>query len=70
MPVAIPWKFAANINFKENKFELDFLPCKEEFELFSLRYVLRVWGKLFEIATELTENMNEWFVMHYTGVRA
>ncbi|XP_038571649.1 vitellogenin 3, phosvitinless [Micropterus salmoides] len=37
MPVAIPWKFAANINFKENKFELDFLPCKEEFELFSLR---------------------------------
>lgn len=25
------------------KFELDFPPCKKEFELFSVRYVFRVW---------------------------
>nr|AVA30493.1 vitellogenin C [Scatophagus argus] len=36
IPLAIPWKFAAKINVREKKFELDFPPCKKEFELFSL----------------------------------
>ncbi|XP_076582051.1 vitellogenin 3, phosvitinless [Chaetodon auriga] len=35
MPLAIPWKFAAKINIREKKFELDFPPCKKELELFS-----------------------------------
>ncbi|XP_070687869.1 vitellogenin 3, phosvitinless [Pempheris klunzingeri] len=37
MPLAIPWKFTANINVREKKFELDFPPCKKEFELSSVR---------------------------------
>lgn len=45
MPIAIPWKFTAKINVREKKFELDFPPCKKEFELFSIRYVLNMWGK-------------------------
>uniref|UniRef100_A0A668AAY5 Vitellogenin 3, phosvitinless n=1 Tax=Myripristis murdjan TaxID=586833 RepID=A0A668AAY5_9TELE len=36
IPVAIPWKFAAKINVREKKFELDFPPCKNEFEIFSV----------------------------------
>ncbi|XP_062279606.1 vitellogenin 3, phosvitinless isoform X2 [Scomber scombrus] len=36
MPIAIPWKFAAKINVRERKFELDFPPCQKEFELLSL----------------------------------
>nr|AFA26671.1 vitellogenin C [Dicentrarchus labrax] len=36
MPLAIPWKFSAKINVREKKFELDFLPCKKEFEVFSV----------------------------------
>uniref|UniRef100_A0A668A7M1 Vitellogenin 3, phosvitinless n=1 Tax=Myripristis murdjan TaxID=586833 RepID=A0A668A7M1_9TELE len=39
IPVAIPWKFAAKINVREKKFELDFPPCKNEFEIFSVTYV-------------------------------
>ncbi|KAM7409515.1 hypothetical protein PAMA_001141 [Pampus argenteus] len=35
MPMAIPWKFAAKINAREKKFELDFPPCHKEIELFS-----------------------------------
>uniref|UniRef100_A0A8D0AVV6 Vitellogenin 3, phosvitinless n=1 Tax=Sander lucioperca TaxID=283035 RepID=A0A8D0AVV6_SANLU len=36
IPIAIPWNFAAKINVREMKFELDFPPCKKEFELFSV----------------------------------
>ncbi|XP_070765014.1 vitellogenin 3, phosvitinless [Enoplosus armatus] len=36
MPLSIPWKFAAKINVREKKFELDIPPCKKEFELFSV----------------------------------
>lgn len=39
-PIAIPWKFSAKINVREKKFELDFSPCKKEFDIFSVRYVL------------------------------
>lgn len=39
MPFAIPWKFAAKINVREKKFELNFPPCKKEIDLFSVRYV-------------------------------
>ncbi|KAM4629403.1 vitellogenin 3, phosvitinless [Polymixia lowei] len=35
-PVSIPWKFAAKINIREKKFELDFPPCTKEFELLSV----------------------------------
>ncbi|XP_034035052.1 vitellogenin 3, phosvitinless [Thalassophryne amazonica] len=35
MPVSIPWKLTAKVNVKENKFELDFPPCKNELELVS-----------------------------------
>ncbi|XP_054458092.1 vitellogenin 3, phosvitinless [Anoplopoma fimbria] len=35
-PLAIPWKFAVKINVAEKKFELDFPPCKKEFELLSV----------------------------------
>ncbi|XP_029285316.1 LOW QUALITY PROTEIN: vitellogenin 3, phosvitinless [Cottoperca gobio] len=35
-PVAIPWKFAAKINVREKKLELDLAPCKKEFELISV----------------------------------
>ncbi|KAG8003726.1 Vitellogenin [Nibea albiflora] len=36
MPLAIPWKIAAKINVREKKFELDFAPWKNEFEVFSV----------------------------------
>ncbi|XP_034737765.1 vitellogenin 3, phosvitinless [Etheostoma cragini] len=35
-PISIPWNFSAKINVGEKKFELDFPPCKKEFELFSV----------------------------------
>ncbi|XP_023266800.1 vitellogenin-like [Seriola lalandi dorsalis] len=35
-PIAIPWKFSAKINVREKKFELDFHPCKKEFEIVSV----------------------------------
>uniref|UniRef100_A0A4W6DUS7 Vitellogenin 3, phosvitinless n=1 Tax=Lates calcarifer TaxID=8187 RepID=A0A4W6DUS7_LATCA len=35
-PLAIPWKFSAKINVREKKFELDFPPCKKEFEILSV----------------------------------
>ncbi|XP_022601316.1 vitellogenin-like [Seriola dumerili] len=35
-PIAIPWKFSAKINVREKKFELDFHPCKKEFEILSV----------------------------------
>ncbi|XP_015826097.3 vitellogenin 3, phosvitinless [Nothobranchius furzeri] len=34
---AVPWKFTANINVAEKRFELDFPTCKGEIELFSMR---------------------------------
>lgn len=40
MPLSIPWKFAAKINVREKKFELDFPPCKKEYEVVSIRYLL------------------------------
>ncbi|KAM4575550.1 vitellogenin 3, phosvitinless [Fundulus diaphanus] len=36
-PTAVPWKLSAKINIPEMKFELDFPPCKEEIQLFSIR---------------------------------
>uniref|UniRef100_UPI0037E9A8CE vitellogenin 3, phosvitinless n=1 Tax=Semicossyphus pulcher TaxID=241346 RepID=UPI0037E9A8CE len=36
IPLAIPWNFSAKINIREKKFELDFTPCKKDFELFSI----------------------------------
>ncbi|KAI3368252.1 hypothetical protein L3Q82_007972 [Scortum barcoo] len=36
MSLSIPWKFTAKINVRERKFELDFPPCKNEFELLSI----------------------------------
>ncbi|XP_071344089.1 vitellogenin 3, phosvitinless [Trachinotus anak] len=35
-PIAVPWKFSAKINVREKKFELDFPPCKKEFDILSL----------------------------------
>uniref|UniRef100_A0AAQ4P1C5 Vitellogenin 3, phosvitinless n=1 Tax=Gasterosteus aculeatus aculeatus TaxID=481459 RepID=A0AAQ4P1C5_GASAC len=35
-PIAIPWKFSAKINIAKKKFELNFPPCKKEFNLLSL----------------------------------
>ncbi|XP_053723141.1 vitellogenin 3, phosvitinless [Synchiropus splendidus] len=37
MPVAVPWKFAAKINFSQKKFELDLPPFKNEIEVFAVR---------------------------------
>uniref|UniRef100_A0A3Q3K2X2 Vitellogenin domain-containing protein n=1 Tax=Monopterus albus TaxID=43700 RepID=A0A3Q3K2X2_MONAL len=37
IPLAVPWKFAAKINVREKKFELDFPACKNDFELFSVK---------------------------------
>ncbi|XP_037554173.1 vitellogenin 3, phosvitinless [Nematolebias whitei] len=71
MPVVVPWKFTAKINVAEKKFELDFPPCKEEIELFSLRYdVYAVFRNIEEptsprktslmlISDEATEEMTE-----------
>ncbi|XP_068175413.1 vitellogenin 3, phosvitinless [Antennarius striatus] len=36
IPVAIPWKFAAKLNVKAKKFELDVPSCKKEFDLLSV----------------------------------
>ncbi|XP_028259009.1 vitellogenin 3, phosvitinless [Parambassis ranga] len=36
MPVAVPWKFAAKINFAQKKFEVDFPAFNKEFEVFSV----------------------------------
>ncbi|XP_034562594.1 vitellogenin 3, phosvitinless [Notolabrus celidotus] len=36
VPLAIPWNFAAKINMREKKFELDIPVCKKEIELFSV----------------------------------
>ncbi|CAJ1060716.1 vitellogenin 3%2C phosvitinless [Xyrichtys novacula] len=37
IPLAIPWKFAAKINMREKKFELDFPVSKKEFALISVK---------------------------------
>ncbi len=47
MPIAIPWKFAAKINVREKRFELDFPAMTKDFELTSVRYVLEDQKKLF-----------------------
>ncbi|KAM3876377.1 vitellogenin 3, phosvitinless [Diretmus argenteus] len=36
VPTAIPWKFAAKMNIREKKLELDLPPWNKEFELFSV----------------------------------
>ncbi len=47
MPIAIPWKFAAKINVREKRFELDFPAMKKDFELTSVKYVLEDQNKTF-----------------------
>lgn len=68
MPLAVPWKFAAKINVREKKFELDFPPCKKEFELFSVRYDLGVRGKnekYLSLSTILNESQKS-ILVHQT----